>query len=145
MDPEDIANNFNIYFVSVADNLMNSYDNQLLDFKYYLQEREIQSFMIAPVIEEELIDVVRTFNDSSPGNDEIPMKLIKEVAVIIVPVLLHICNSSFQSGIFPEDLKVAKITPIYKVGDKREFKNHRPISVLSSFGKIVEKLMYNRM
>ena len=86
VDPEDIANNFNIYFVSVADNLMNSYDNQLLDFKYYLQEREIQSFMIAPVIEEELLDVVRTFNDSSPGNDEIPMKLIKEVAVIIAPV-----------------------------------------------------------
>lgn len=89
MDPEDIANNFNRHFVSVADNLMNSYDNQLLDFKYYLQEREIQSFMIAPVIEDERLDVVRTFNDSSPGNDEIPMKLIKEVAVIIAPVLLH--------------------------------------------------------
>lgn len=73
------------------------------------------------------------------------MKLIKDVATIILPVLVHIYNSSFTSGIFLDDLKIARVTPIYKAGDKREFKNHRPVSVLNSFSKILEKLMSNRV
>jgi len=59
--------------------------------------------------------------------------------------LVHICNISFQYGIFPEQMKIAKIKPLYKNGDKYSIQNYRPISVLSAFSKILEKLMYNRL
>jgi len=59
--------------------------------------------------------------------------------------LASIINSSFQHGLVPADLKIAKITPIFKAGDKNLITNYRPISVLPFFSKIMEKLMANRL
>jgi hypothetical protein len=59
--------------------------------------------------------------------------------------LANICNVSFTSGIFPEILKIAIVKPLHKKGNTREVQNYRPISLLSFFSKIVEKLMYNRL
>ena len=53
--------------------------------------------------------------------------------------------SSLQQGIFPEDLKNATISPIYKNGDKSDCSNYRPISVLSNVAKILEKIVYNQL
>ena len=49
---------------------------------------------------------------------------------------------SFTQGIFPDELKLARVVPIYKSGDKKEVSNYRPISVLSFYSKIFEKIMY---
>jgi hypothetical protein len=54
-------------------------------------------------------------------------------------------NLSFSEGSFPDHLKQAKVIPIFKKGDTMIFSNYRPISVLSIFSKILEKLMYNRL
>jgi hypothetical protein len=59
--------------------------------------------------------------------------------------LANICNASFISGIFPEILKIAIVKPLHKKGNTGEVQNYRPISLLSAFSKIVEKLMYNRL
>jgi hypothetical protein len=56
---------------------------------------------------------------------------------------VHICNVSFQYGIFTDEMKIANIKPHFKTGDKQDMRNYRPISVLSVFSKILEKLMYN--
>ena len=54
-------------------------------------------------------------------------------------------NRSLEKGIFPESLKIAKVTPIFKCGDKTDLNNYRPISVLPGFSKILERIMYNRL
>ena len=59
--------------------------------------------------------------------------------------LLHIFRLSLEEGIFPDDLKTAKVTPIFKAGDENNIGNYRPISVLSWFSKIIEKIMYKRL
>ena len=59
--------------------------------------------------------------------------------------LLHIFNQSLQSGIFPDKLKIARVTPSFKKGSDSELGNYRPISVLPCFSKILEKIMYNRL
>jgi hypothetical protein len=56
-----------------------------------------------------------------------------------------IFNQSIQSGIVPDDMKIAKIIPIYKSDDKKLVSNYRPISVLPAFSKIIERLVYNRL
>ena len=52
---------------------------------------------------------------------------------------------SFQTGVIPEELKIALVTPVFKANDKEEFSNYRPISVIPCFSKILEKIMYKRI
>ena len=54
-------------------------------------------------------------------------------------------NKSFSSGIFPDLLKIVKVIPIHKGNSNQEMNNYRPISLLSIFDKIIEKLMHNRL
>ena len=54
-------------------------------------------------------------------------------------------NKSIEYGTYPSKLKLAKVIPIYKSGDETDPSNHRPISLLSIFNRIFEKIMYNRL
>jgi Reverse transcriptase (RNA-dependent DNA polymerase) len=81
----------------------------------------------------------------SPGPDNIGPGLIKEVIEAIADPLLHIFNLSLTGGTVPDELKIAKVVPIYKKGDKSLACNYRPISLLSVFDKLLERLMYNRL
>ena len=79
------------------------------------------------------------------GYDEIPEVLVKRCSEYIAKPLTHIFNLSVKCGIFPAVMKIAKITPLFKKGDKQDIQNYRPIAVLSVFSKILEKIMYNRL
>ena len=59
--------------------------------------------------------------------------------------MLHVFNLSIVKGIFPDDLKIARVTPVFKGGDEKDLENYRPISVLPCFSKILERIMYNRL
>ena len=54
-------------------------------------------------------------------------------------------NPSIEKGVFPEDLKIARVTPTYKDEDSSDVSNYRPISVLPCFSKILERMMHNRL
>ena len=90
-----------------------------------------------------LID--RLENKKSPGFDELSAKFLKLCAPYISDTLAHIFNTSISQGVYPELLKTARITPIYKKGDKCEPSNYRPISVLSQINKIFEKILHIRL
>jgi hypothetical protein len=101
---------------------------------------------IAPVTEIEAERTIKGLKtNSAAGFDEIPMSLIKQCLGYFVKPLTHIYNVSFQTDIFPDIMKKAKIRPLFKKGDKQDIQNYRPISILSAFLKILEKLMYNRL
>jgi hypothetical protein len=59
--------------------------------------------------------------------------------------LTHIYNVSLNSGVFPKESKIAKAKPLYKKGGRYNIQNYRPISVLSFFFKLLERLMFNRL
>ena len=63
----------------------------------------------------------------------------------MVEPLTHIYNLSIKTGIVPSQLKLSKVVPLYKKGDKSEPNNYRPISLLSIFDKILEKLIHKRL
>ena len=100
---------------------------------------------ISPVTETEMEQVIKSLqNSSSAGFDEIQMSLVKQCLCYFIKPLVHIYNVSFQTGIIPDMMKLAKIKPLFKKGDKQDIQNYRPISILSAFFKILEKLMYMR-
>ena len=85
-------------------------------------------------------------NNKAYGPTSIPTNIYKLIAKEIAKPLANIVNLSFATGIFPNSLKIAKITPIYKnKGSKLSHENYRPISLLSNIHKIFEKLMYKRV
>ena len=71
--------------------------------------------------------------------------MIKNVKELITRPLAHICNSSFTTGVFPSELKLANVAPVYKANDEMVFSNYRPVSVLPVLSKLLERLMYNRL
>jgi len=82
---------------------------------------------------------------NSYGYDEIPINILKLSAPFIISPLTYVCNKSLSSGVFPERLKYAIIKPVHKKGYKLLTTNYRPISLLMSFSKIFEKLIYSRL
>ena len=71
------------------------------------------------------------------------MSIIKKFINILAEPLSHIFNLSFTSGIFPDDMKIARVIPLFKAGDRVIFSNYRPVSILPGFSKFLEKVMYN--
>ena len=101
---------------------------------------------LAPITENELENEIKSMDSSkSPGYDNISNKILKLTAKEISKPLTHIFNLTFQNGDIPEKLKLAIVTPIFKAGENNKYENYRPISVLSCFSKLLEKLMYKRL
>jgi len=90
-----------------------------------------------------IIESLRTEN--SYGYYEIPIKILKLSAPFIISPFTYTCNKSLSSCVFPERLQYAIITPVYNKGDKLLTVNYRPISLLTSFSKIFEQLIYSRL
>ena len=78
-------------------------------------------------------------------SSDIPINVIKKVSGIISPILAVHYNYLMEIGIFPDILKLGKITPIFKKDDEQLLKNYRPISTLPIFGKIFEKFIYGQL
>ena len=144
-DPLKIANHFNSFFVNVGQELANSIPQSPMNYIAYLPPRNDHSLQFSLVSEEEINRSLGQLNNSSPGHDEIPMKLIKDIIVIIMPVVCHLINCSIRSGIFPDKLKLTKVIPLFKSGDKSSVQNFRPVSNLIGIGKLYEKIICNRL
>ena len=58
---------------------------------------------------------------------------------------MHICNMSLTEGVFPDNLKVANVIPLYQSDDPMYFDHYRPVSLLCMLSKVLEKIMYDRL
>ena len=70
---------------------------------------------------------------------------MKLVSPSLCPILTVIINQSLTTGIFPDKLKIAQVIPLYKKGNAHIFDNYRPISLLPSISKIIEKIVFNQL
>ncbi len=77
--------------------------------------------------------------------DGLSMKLLKITKEVFIEPLLSINNQTLNTGIFPDKLKIAKVTPVYKKDDQSQFTNYRPISLLPVISKIFERIIYNQV
>ena len=78
-------------------------------------------------------------------SSDIPIRVIKKSAHVFVEKLSEYFNILMKAGIFPDELKIGKVTPVFKKGNPELFGNYRPISTLPIFGKIFEKILYSRI
>ena len=93
----------------------------------------------------EVKNVINFLKNASPGPDEFHSFVEKECLENIIEPLTHLMNCSFRSGVFPSPLKLAKVVPIFKSRDSSSVNNYTPMSVLSFFLPVFERVVYNRV
>ena len=105
-----------------------------------------KSFFLSPASPREIFDIILSFDiKKSLGPNSMPIYILKISNNFLSNVLADIINLSFKTGIFPDLCKLVKIIPIFKKDDPMLCINYRPISLLSIYSKIFEKLIYSRI
>jgi len=144
-----IANEFNKYFASLASKLNDNDEfkglriNPITQFHDFLPKRNIHSMFLFDCTDEEVGKHIRELQNGKAS--DFPITVIKKTAPIISPKLAHHFNHLMKLGQFPDELKLGKITPIYKKDNEQLLENYRPISTLPVFGKLFEKIIYSRL
>ena len=145
-DPTSIATGFSKYFSNIGPNLAAKISPSTANYKDFLHQTTQPPLEFQPLVVDELKGIVHSFNSyKASGVDNIPMRVIKLSIDIIAEPLTEIINLSLANGCFPDTLKIAKVLPIFKTGDPEKLENYRPISILPSFSKLYEKVVYNRI
>lgn len=144
----EVVNEFNSFFVNVGPKLAENIEKHNLGPQNggTRGSRVLQSMFIGDVSENKILSIVNALkNKTSTDTDGLDMIIVKKTIDCIVKPLSYIFNLSFQTGIFPNRMKVAKVVPLYKDGDKHMFTNYRPISLLSQFSKVLEKIFVQKL
>jgi len=144
-DSAKIADSFNSYFRNVAINLEKEIPSTDVSPLEFMGERTRSSFFVTPVIDSDVSIIIRQLKNKSCGLKSIPIFIYKMFVDLLSPVVAELFNQSVVQGTFPACLKVARITPIFKQGDRTLVSNYRPISTLPILSKIFEKLMCQRL
>ena len=97
------------------------------------------SIFLEPPKLTEVFDEIMSLKDKAVGHDNISAFFLKAAQHEIAPFLKILIDFTFSEGIFPDSCKIARIALIHKNGAKDETNNYRPISILTSFSKIIEK------
>ena len=135
-----------IYKKNVADEITKTIPKTPQSPLDHLSNRTSNALFLTPVTFIEVNDLINTLNPSkSVGPNSIPIKLLKNLGSSVSPLVALLVNQSFQSGVFPVKLKIAKVITPFKKGNPELPSNYRPISLLPIFSKIFEKLMYRRL
>ena len=143
----DIVNEFNIFFTNIGPNLAKTIPpSKHAKITDYLPDFISNTMFLMPVTNNELLATVSQLaNKKSQDHDDLDMSTVKVIVPHAMSPLLHIFNLSFTTGKFPDNMKIAKVIPLFKSGTKSDFSNYRPISLLPQFSKILEKLFCARL
>ena len=140
---EQVANGFNDFFASIAQHLesnMPASDHNPIDYLVRPDFPEYDRDLVTS--ESEITAIIKNLNIVGGGLDKISTKILLKTYKSCIHHLVYFFNLCLKTNIFPDQLKIALIVPIYKSGEKGSFTNYRPISLLPIFSKILEKILH---
>ena len=140
-DSLQIANAFNKFFVSIGSLLAKKIKSDVNPLLYV--DNNVNSIATFEVTSNRVRNVILSLNNSSAGHDELPPFVAKSCIEEFIEPLTYMINESLRTGICPSELKIARVVPIFKSGDPSLLTNYRPISVLSFFSKVFERIVYD--
>ena len=146
-NPQEHTSIFNTHFASIGKKLASIIPNGNKHFSDYLPTMGYSdSFLFEPVISSEIeLEIMLAPSGKAHGLYSCPSRVLKCSRDIIAKPLTTLLNVSVQNGRFPSRLKHAQIVPVFKDGDETDPCNYRPISLLSVFNRIFERIMSNRL
>ena len=140
-----ICKRFNDYFVTVANDMNSEKYNGIPppDYREFLSGPVESSIFLSDITEDEICEIIKQLDNSK--SCDISPKLLKSLIDSFLSVLCFLFNSCMLSGVFPDELKIAKVIPLFKSGSSNVMSNYRPISILPTLSKVFEKLIYKRL
>jgi len=152
-DKAKVCDMFNCFYITVASTLVSKlpvslgvYGKQFVDFFYSKKGVFKNSFSFALVSESTVLKYINHLSHSkATGLDVIPARFMMDGAAVIAGPLTHIINLSLIQGRVPDDLKLARVVPLYKKSDKTDVGNYRPFSILTIISKIFERVVYDQI
>ena len=148
-NPKQIANEFNTFFTTIGTTLAAQIEAKNIpnnSYKKYLGERNETCFSFFPISEMRLSKMVDELKPKwSYGESVVSNNLLKIIYPLIAAPLKKLIDLSLKTGFVPEQISIAKVVPILKGGDPKEFNNYRPISMISSIGKLIEKVVFSEL
>ena len=144
-DKSITCNKFNDFFVNIGPTLAKSIPKVNKSPLSYMGNRLTKSMYLESVTEKEINTLISALKDTATGFDGMSSMSLKISSEILVNPLTNICNLSLTQGIFPSQLKIANVIPLYKNDDPMLFNDYRHISVLCVLSKVLKKNMYNRV
>jgi hypothetical protein len=149
---QDIANGFCEFFNSVGSRVLSELRSQPVGTSVGSRRtvpdiaRCNASVFLKPITLIELERLILSLPaKQSSGDDGISNVLLKSMRHVLMPWMLDLFNLSLQTGVFPDALKIANILPLHKAKNVAHFGNYRPISLLVTISKVLEKVMNNRV
>ena len=140
-----ISERFNDFFVNIGNSLSRCIPVVNTSPTEYMGERLLCSIFLEPVAPQELDEIIKSLKNGAPGSDGITAQILKTIRQSINGPVCYLCNRSLTEGVFPNELKLANVLPLFKSGDPLLFNNFRPVSLLCVWSKIFEKVMYSRL
>ena len=145
-EPTEIANTLNEHFSTVSSKLISQLPPSTTKYQDYLYISNPSSMFFYPTCPQEIKRIISTLVPKlSAGWDGIPSIVLKYLPNNVISILSYIFNLSLSQEKFISNFKHAKIILLFKKGSAKDVSNCRPISLLSCFSKILEKLVYNRL
>ena len=143
---ENIAEGFNNFFSTIGSKLDSELSESKIGYQGYLKGNIKSRFKFRKVNFEDIDKIISKLKPkNNPGSQLLSTKLLKLCRFEFNPLLAHVINLSFTKGIFPSELKIAKVIPIFKCEDSHIFGNYRPISLLPCLSKVFEKCMAHQL
>jgi len=138
-----IANSFNEFFSSIGTDISESILPTTKKPEDYMPNLEnLDEIDLGNTSQTHFCDIVKSLQPKcSLDSDGLSTKLLKKIAQEISEPLAHIFNLSLQQGVFPLRMKKSRTVPIFKAGNPKSCDNYRPIALLSSLSKILEKMV----
>ena len=146
--PKDISEEFNNFFTNIGQSISNNVTPTLTNPESYINDFDPSKakFNLGNTGQIHVMDIIKSFESkASLDIDGVSLKLIKFVAYEVSRPLSHIFNLSLEKGIFPENLKSSRTVPIFKCGDPKLCDNYRPISLVCTISKILEKMVHTNL
>lgn len=146
--PQTSINYVNKYFISIGQTLAENISTSFVPSVSGCTDNynHLSSFVLLDTCHREVENTLMSLDSkSAPGWDGISTLFLKQTKDILVPLISDLANLCFSTGIFPFLLKRSIVTPVYKGGESDDVNNYRPISVLASISKIIEKLLNTRI
>ena len=147
-DKQNIANKFNqVFFTNIAQTLARDIIfGDTKNYKYYLNKHINTIFNFQNIDEETVRKTIQTLpSKNSCGLDGISSKLIKIIEPAIIKPLTLLINQVLNTDIFPDELNIAKVIPLFKKYYSTLLKHYRPISLLSTIAKVIEKMIFTQL
>ena len=144
-DKMSVSEHFNDFFINIGPHLAKSIPHVKRMPMSYLGDALQETIFLEPVTYEEINSIVSNLKNNARGSDDISAVYLKMSLPSIANPLVYICNMSLSEGVFPTQLKMANVVPLYKCDDPMMFNHYRPVYLLCILSKVFEKIMYNRI